>query len=59
MTLAKLIRTAEKTKAARDELEYAMREIERVQIMDGISAIRMRSIARMTLKLVQQKEVLS
>jgi hypothetical protein len=59
MTLAKLIRTAEKTKAARDELEHAMREIERVQIMDGISAIRMRSIARMTLKLVQQKEVTS
>ena len=54
--LAKLIRRAEQTKAERDELEHAMREIERVQIMDSLSAIRMRSIARMTLKMVERHE---
>ena len=54
--LAKLIRHAEQTKAERDELEHAMREIERMQIMDSLSAIRMRSIARMTLKMVEKHE---
>ena len=54
--LAKLIRRAEQTKAERDELEHAMREIERVQIMDSLSAIRMRSIARSTLKMVDKHE---
>ena len=57
MTLAKIIRNAEKTKAERDELEHAMREIERVQIMDSLSAIRMRSIARVTLKMVDKHEL--
>jgi hypothetical protein len=55
--LAKLIRRAEQTKAERDELEHAMREIERVQIMDSLSAIRMRSIARVTLKMVDKHEL--
>ena len=55
--LAKLIRRAEQTKAERDELEHAMREIERTQIMDSLSAIRMRSIARVTLKMVDKHEL--
>ena len=54
--LAKLIRRAEQDEAERDELEHAMREIERTQIMDSLSAIRMRSIARMTLKMVERHE---
>ena len=54
MKVAALIRHSERTKAERDELEHAMREIERVQIMDSLSAIRMRSIARVTLKMSRQ-----
>jgi hypothetical protein len=53
MNVARLIRDAAKTEADRDELAYAMREIERVKIMDGISAIRMRAIAKATLKKVK------
>jgi len=56
MTLAKLIRTAEKTKAERDELQHALDEIARVKIMDSLSAIRMRSIAMVTLKKMQHGE---
>ena len=56
MTLAKIIRNAEKTKAERDELQHAIDEIERVQIMDSLSAIRMRSIAMVTLKKMQHGE---
>jgi len=56
MKIAALIRHSERTKAERDELEHAMREIERTQIMDSLSAIRMRSIARMTLKMVERHE---
>jgi hypothetical protein len=55
--VAALIRHSERTKAERDELEHAMREIERVQIMDSLSAIRMRSIARVTLKMVDKHEL--
>jgi hypothetical protein len=55
--IAALIRHSERTKAERDELEHAMREIERVQIMDSLSAIRMRSIARVTLKMVDKHEL--
>jgi len=59
MKIAALIRHSERTKAERDELEleHAMREIERVQIMDSLSAIRMRSIARVTLKMVDKHEL--
>jgi hypothetical protein len=57
MKIAALIRRSEQTKAERDELEHAMREIERVQIMDSLSAIRMRSIARVTLKMVDKHEL--
>jgi len=53
MTLAKIIRNAEKTKAERDELQHALDEIARVKIMDSLSAIRMRSIAMVTLRKVQ------
>jgi len=56
MTLAKLIRSAEKTKAERDELQHALDEIARVKIMDSLSAIRMRSIAMVTLKKMQHGE---
>ena len=56
MTLAKIIRNAEKTKAERDELQHALDEISRVRIMDALSAIRMRSIAMGTLKKVQHGE---
>ena len=56
MTLAKIIRNAEKTKAERDELQHALDEIARVKIMDSLSAIRMRSIAMGTLKKKQQGE---
>ena len=56
MTLAKIIRNAEKTKAERDELQHALDEIARVRIMDALSAIRMRSIAMGTLKKVQHSE---
>ena len=57
MKIAALIRHSERTKAERDELEHAMREIERVQIMDSLSAIRMHSIARVTLKMVDKHEL--
>jgi len=57
MKIAALIRHSERTKAERDELEHAMREIERTQIMDSLSAIRMRSIARVTLKMVDKHEL--
>ena len=56
MKVAALIRHSERTRQERDELEHAMREIERVQIMDSLSAIRMRSIARVTLKKVEKRE---
>jgi len=56
MTLAKIIRNAEKTKAERDELQHALDEIARVKIMDSLSAIRMRSIAMVTLKKMQHGE---
>jgi len=56
VTLAKIIRNAEKTKAERDELQHALDEISRVRIMDALSAIRMRSIAMGTLKKVQHGE---
>jgi len=56
VTLAKLIRSAEKTKAERDELQHALDEIARVKIMDSLSAIRMRSIAMVTLKKMQHGE---
>jgi len=57
MKIAALIRHSERTKAERDALEHAMREIERVQIRDSLSAIRMRSIARVTLKMVDKHEL--
>jgi hypothetical protein len=56
VTLAKIIRNAEKTKAERDELQHALDEIARVKIMDSLSAIRMRSIAMVTLKKMQHGE---
>ena len=58
MKIAALIRHSERTRQERDVLEHAMRESERVQIMDSLSAIRMRSIARVTLKKVEKREAL-
>jgi len=56
MNAAQLIRNVSRLEDDRDELAHALREIERVQIMDSLSAIRMRSIARVTLKKVKPRE---
>ena len=53
MNAVQLIRHASRIADEHEELAYALREIERVQIMDSLSAIRMRSIARVTLKKVK------
>ena len=53
MNAVQIIRHASRIADEREELAYALREIERVKIMDSLSAIRMRSIARVTLKNVK------
>jgi hypothetical protein len=54
--IAQIIRDARRTELERDELHRAIREISRVRIMDGLSAIRMRSIAHAALSHVKTME---
>ena len=56
MNAVQIIRHASRIADEREELAHALREIERVKIMDSLSAIRMRSIARVTLKNVKLRE---
>jgi len=56
MNVAQIVRSARRAELERDELERAIREIARVRIMDGISAIRMRSIAYAALAHVKTLE---
>ena len=56
MKVAQIIRDARRAELERDELQRAIVTIARTRIMDGVSAIRMRSIAYAALVNVKNLE---